>query len=121
MRSVLCVLLATLLSASSCAFMVKENRVLTNSLDEVVEPEAMLTKILLSPVFVPVGAVTLALDAAIIHPLSEIPNAWSDTSEAIWEEPQGSPLWQTFLVIPKFVMTPIFFSFDWIFRSLFDV
>ena len=101
--------------------MVKENRVLTNSLDEVVEPESITAKILLSPIFVPVGAATLALDAVIVHPISEIPNAWSDTSEAIWEEPEGSPLWQTFLLVPKIVISPIFFSFDWILRSLFDV
>ncbi|MCB1305806.1 MAG: hypothetical protein KDK37_16070 [Leptospiraceae bacterium] len=111
----------SLLLLANCAFMVKENRVLTNALDSVVEPESLPTKVLLSPIFVPVGAVSLATDAIILHPVSVIPDAAQDTYETIWEEPEGTILWQTFLLVPKVVLSPVFFTFDWLARSLFDV
>tara|TARA_Y100001937_G_scaffold62768_1_gene86127 strand:+ start:28860 stop:29189 length:330 start_codon:yes stop_codon:yes gene_type:complete len=106
---------------SQCAFMVKENRRLTNALDSVVSPESTMAKVVLSPVFVPVGAVSLAADAIVIHPVAVIPQAADDTLDAIWREPEGSIIWQTFLFVPKVVFSPVFFSFDWLFRSLFDM
>lgn len=94
---------------------------LTNTLDEVVAPESTTAKVALAPLFIPAGAVTLAVDAVILHPISVIPTAADDTLETIWEDPEGSLVWQTFLFVPKVVFTPIFFSFDWLFRSLFDL
>lgn len=101
--------------------MVKENRRLTNSLDSVVAPESTMSKVLLAPVFLPVGAVSLASDAILIHPVAVVPDALDDTYETIWQEPEGSIIWQTFLFVPKVAFSPVFFSFDWLFRSLFDV
>ncbi|MEQ8352842.1 MAG: hypothetical protein RH862_15245 [Leptospiraceae bacterium] len=119
--SVILIGFVILFFTGQCAFMVKDNRRLTNSLDYVVSPESTMGKVLLSPVFVPVGAVSLAADAIVIHPVAVIPEALDDTYETIWQDPEGSIIWQTFLFVPKVVFSPVFFSFDWFFRSIFDI
>ena len=121
MRTILLLLLAAAVALPGCAFMEKRNRPLTTTLDELVEPESTGAKVALAPVFVPVGTASLVLDVFALHPVEVIPDALDDTYEIIWENPSGTYVTQTFLLVPKVVVTPVVFGFDWLGRSIFDL
>lgn len=108
---------------SNCAFTNAKNRPVTTYLDEVVniEPRSTATRILVAPVAIPVGLLTLTSDIIIIHPVSSLYPASKDAYKYLWEDPSGGPIFQTFLFIPKLVFTPPFILLDTIVRSLFDV
>jgi hypothetical protein len=105
----------------SCAFMRNSNRVLTNQFDELVEPKETYQEVLLSPIFIPIGAVSLLTDALILHPISVIPKSLVKTYEIIWFKPQGGVIRQSFLFIPKLILTPITLAFTWLGYSIFDI
>lgn len=103
----------------SCAVFFEENRRLTNLMDENFTPESETAQTALVPVAVPAGLLAILSDMIIVHPVSQVPEAVSDTYEFFWENPEGGPVRQAFLFIPKVVLTPVFFAGDWILRSLF--
>jgi hypothetical protein len=51
------------------------NRLLTNQLDEFVQPKETYQEVLLSPIFIPVGTISLLTDALLLHPISVIPKS----------------------------------------------
>lgn len=108
---------------SQCAFTNARNRPVTTYLDEVVniDPNSTTKRILVSPIAIPVGFVTLTSDIIIIHPVSSLYPASKDAYEYIWSNPSGGPVVQVFLFIPKLVFTPPFILLDTLIRSLFDV
>jgi hypothetical protein len=105
----------------NCAFMNPKNRPVTSYLDQEIEVKSTTKKVMLSPVAIPVGLVTLVSDIFLIHPVSSIIPAAQDASEALWEKPQGGVLSQTFLFLPKVILTVPFILVDTLIRSLFDV
>ncbi len=109
---------------SGCAIANEKNRVLLNSLDSAVRDTAITNstagRIAAAPLAVPVGTVAGVLDMAVITPARAVSPAWSDTSEFLWEDPQGSDMRQMMLFVPKVVATPLVFIGDWSFRSVFD-
>lgn len=111
------------LITSNCAFTNARNRPVTTYLDEVVtiEPKSTATRILVAPVAIPVGLLTLTSDIVIIHPVSSLYPASIDAYKYLWADPSGGPIFQTFLFIPKLVLTPPFILLDTVVRSLFDV
>ncbi len=117
--TVLCFTLFSL-SAFDCAVLQKKNRTLTNYLDEKVDPQSAPAKIVLAPVFIPVGFSSLLVDALIIHPISVIPAALEDTYKVIWKDPSGGIVFQTIVFVPKLVVSPIFFLVDFLGRSGID-
>jgi hypothetical protein len=121
MRRTILILLVAAVLLPGCAVFEEDNRMLTSALDDAVEPESTGAKIALSPVFIPVGVASIVVDAVVIHPISEIPNAADDTYELVWEDPEGSYVTQTFLLAPKLVVTPVVFVFTWLGRSMFDI
>ena len=121
MRRTILILFAVAVLLPGCAVFEEDNRLLTSALDDAVEPESTGAKVALSPVFIPVGVVSLVVDAVVVHPISEIPNAYDDTVEAVWEDPEGSYVTQAFLFVPKVAITPVVFVFDWLGRSIFDI
>jgi len=117
---VMTALAAVMLSAcSGCAIIDKDNRRVLNHLDEKVQFESDNAKIAASPVFIPVGLVAGLTDAVVVHPLVSLPEAYDDTSEAVWENPGGSEFHQAMIFLPKVVVTPLVFVGDWALRVLF--
>jgi len=108
---------------SQCAFTNARNRPVTTYLDEVVniEPKSTATRILVAPVAIPVGLLTLTSDIVIIHPVSSLYPASIDAYKYLWADPNGGPIFQAFLFIPKLVFTPPFILLDTVVRSLFDI
>ncbi len=113
-------LLAALL-LGGCAFFNHKNRRLTNLLDEKIQPKSTVTKVLLVPVVLPLGFAALSADFLVVHPLSTLPDCFEDTARIIWRNPSGGVVQQTFLFVPKVILTPVLFLGDFIFRSLFDI
>ena len=116
-------LLVILFIFSQCAFLNARNRPVTTYLDEVIniKPESTGKRVIVAPIAIPVGLVTLTSDIIIIHPLSSLYPASVDAYEYIWVNPSGGPVVQVFLFIPKLVFTPPFILLDTLIRSLFDV
>ncbi|PJZ75798.1 hypothetical protein [Leptospira neocaledonica] len=109
------------LSVLSCATFQKENRILTNYLDEKVDPRSVPSKIALAPIFIPVGLTSLVLDTFIIHPISVIPDALNDTYKVVWKDPSGGVVFQTAIFLPKVAVSPIVFLASFLGRSGFDI
>ena len=116
----LCLTLAAMLTAG-CAFTNPDNTLLLTALDSTVKPESTTGKVLLTPVFVPVGLASGALDICVVHPVRALAFAGKDTYRAVWAEPRGSFAAQALRAIPKAVVTPVVFAFCWVGESLFDL
>ena len=116
----LCLTLAATLAAG-CAFTNPDNTPLLTALDNSVRPESTTEKILLTPVFVPVGLACGALDICLVHPIRALGFAGEDTYHAVWADPRGSFAAQSLKAIPKAVVTPVVFAFCWVGESLFDL
>ncbi|MBU1052291.1 MAG: hypothetical protein KKC46_00495 [Proteobacteria bacterium] len=117
-------ILITLLSVvicSGCAIADKDNRRTLNLLDDKIQIESTGGKITAAPVFMPVGTVAAITDMTIVHPLVSVPKAAEDTSEVIWENPQGSDFRQMMLLLPKVISTPLYFTGDMILRCFFSI
>ncbi len=102
-----------------CSFVHKENRVLTNEMDEYIQPDSTTSKILLSPVGICVGTISLLTDNFIVHPVRVIPRSLEKTYEAVWDKPQGGVIRQSFLFVPKLILTPFAFLFNWLIYASF--
>lgn len=110
--------------AGGCAIADQNNRLLLNALDRAVQDTAITNstagRIAAAPLAIPVGTVAGVLDMAVVTPARAVSPAWKDTSEYLWEDPQGSDMRQLMLFVPKVVATPLLFTGDWAFRSVFD-
>lgn len=102
-----------------CAFSKRENRRLTNSLDSHLVPPSPAGKILLVPVALTVGSVSLLADALVVHPLAVVPESAKDCVEIVWFNPEGGIVIQSFLLVPKIIVTPIVFGTIWIRKAVF--
>ncbi len=105
----------------NCAFMRKENRIITNQMDELINPESTGAKITLAPLAVPLGTVTLLTDTFILHPVRVLPKSAEKTWEFFWKDSQEGIVLQTFLFFPKLILTPVGFVFIWLSYSIFDI
>ncbi|PNV74530.1 hypothetical protein [Leptospira inadai] len=105
---------------SDCAVLERKNRALTNYLDEKVTPESAPAQIALAPIIIPVGVLSLLLDAFVLHPISVIPDALEDTYKVIWKDPTGGVVFQTIVFLPKLAVSPVFFLVDFLGRSGID-
>lgn len=109
------------LYASSCAVGNDERRRVLNYLDENLAPASTTGRWLVSPVALPVGVCALATDAVVVHPLSQIDDAWVDTVDVVWDFDDSSEFRTVLLVPLRAVSTPVVFGVTWLFRSLFDI
>jgi hypothetical protein len=109
--------------AGGCAIADRNNRLVLNSLDNAMQDSAITNstaaRIAAAPLAIPVGTVAGVLDMAVVTPARAAGPAWKDTSEYLWEDPQGSDMRQMMLFVPKVVATPLVFTGDWAFRSAF--
>jgi hypothetical protein len=108
---------------SGCAVTRQENRLTLNSLDEAVQDSVVTgsttAKVLAAPIAFPVGVTAGVIDMAVVTPVRATVPAAKDTNSWLWENPQGSELRQMMMLLPKAVATPVVFTTDWAFRSLF--
>ncbi len=125
LKSLVFLLSALLCSGAitGCAVTRSENRPTLNALDRAVQGSVITRsatgKALAAPVAFPVGVTAGVIDMAVVTPARAAVPAARDTSSYLWENPQGSDLRQMMLLLPKAVATPVVFTTDWAFRSVF--
>jgi hypothetical protein len=110
-----------LAALSGCACLNEHNRPLTTQLDSAVKPQSTPAKVALAPVAVPVGFCSLLLDSAIIFPVSQTPDAYNDMMDCLWRNSGGGYVRQTFLFLPKVILTPLVFGGAFIGEGYFDL
>lgn len=109
------------LLACACAMGNGDRRLLLNHLDAEWAPESNAGRWLLAPVALPVGVVAFATDAVVVHPATQVDDAWGDTVEALWTFDHGSRFRNALVTPLSAVATPVVFPVVWIWRSVFDV
>ena len=109
--------LASLLAG--CAIFEKDNRRTLNLLDEHVQFKSTTARISAAPLFVPVGTVVLATDAAVVNPVAVLPKTADDVYQLYWK-PREMDFFRKALFFPFcVVLTPPTFAGDWMLRTLF--
>ena len=107
--------------AASCAVENHERRKLLNYLDANWAPSSTSGRWLASPIALPVGVLAGATDAVVLHPSSQIDDAWVDTVDVVWDF-GASTDFRTVLLTPlSAVATPVVFVATWSWRAVFDV
>ncbi len=105
----------TLLMLSGCALRHESNRPLTHRLSERVIPGSVGGRIAAAPVLLPLGAATLAIDAAVIHPSQELGNARRQTEGVCWGSfgRPGRYVTDCASLPVRAVLTPVYFVVNW--------
>lgn len=103
---------------SGCALFDRDNRRTTSWLDENATPASDGARLALAPLALPAGVVALAADAAIVHPISVVDDAWGDTVELLWSPRDESAFRRVVLTPLAAIATPLVFTGDWLGRSL---
>ncbi|HEB53484.1 MAG TPA: hypothetical protein ENI87_09545 [bacterium] len=106
---------------SSCAIGNEERRRVLNYLDANWAPSSEGGRWLASPVALPVGLLAGVADAVVVHPLSQIDDAWGDTVEFLWEFDRDDQFRNVLMTPLSAVATPVVFGVDWLGRAIFDI
>lgn len=106
--------------ATSCALGNSDRRRALNYLDANWAPSSTTGRWLAAPVALPVGIVAGAIDAIVLHPLSQIDDAWVDTVDVVWDFDDNTEFRTVLLVPLSAVATPVVFGVTWLFRAVFD-
>lgn len=109
------------IGSSGCAIFESKNRLLLNKLDEHIQPASIPARAALAPIAIPAGALALATDAVIVHPVAVVPKAWDDVYQLYWKPREMEPLRRALLFGPIVILTPPTFVGDWLMRSMFDI
>ncbi len=110
-----------LVLATACAASEHDNRRTLNALDDQLTPDSVSARWIAAPVTLPIGVVSLAVDAAVVHPCCVFDDAWGDTVEWLWT-PHGASRFRRAVMIPLSALaTPFVFAGDWLGRALFDI
>ncbi|MEZ6036605.1 MAG: hypothetical protein R3F29_03940 [Planctomycetota bacterium] len=109
------------LLGAACAMANGDRRRVLNALDGNLTPSSATGRWLLSPVALPVGVVAGVADAVVVHPLSQIDDAWLDTIDLLWTSHGDTPLRRAVLIPVAAVATPLVFVGDWLGRAVFDI
>jgi len=117
-RLLLVATLATL--CSSCAFMNRRNLPAMNFCREHLIPENKTARLALAPVTVPVCAAAGMLDAAVVHPVSVVGDAWLDTEALLWRSSGRGYVTECALFPVRASLTPVVWLIQFSSRSVFD-
>ncbi len=109
------------LACSSCAFMNRQNLTLTNLSRKHLVPDNTAMQWVTSPVWVPLGLVAGVTDVVLVHPVSVIDDAWSQTAATVWAPSGSGYVAETALFPLRVVATPPHWVVGWLGRSIFDV
>lgn len=99
----------------------EERRHVLNYLDANWAPKSTAGRWLVSPVALPVGIVAGVADAAVVHPITQIDDAWVDTVDVVWDFGPATDFRTVLLTPLSAVATPVVFGVTWVWRSVFDV
>jgi len=111
-------LTAACLLTVGCACTKRNHQAVTNWLDRTVVPENRAAQWALTPVLVPVGVCTLAVDNVVVTPIVHLPSVTDDAGEWLSERLDG--YYSQMGVFPiQIALTPIVFAGDWLFRGFF--
>ncbi len=111
LRMLMIPLTATLFS---CAVLKAENRPLTAYLDEHATPESAAGRAALAPLALPAGLATLALDAVLVNPLQQLPDAL-EVGEAPFKIAEDAGALELILFPMRVITAPVLFVGAWIF------
>ena len=67
------------MTTSGCAVVDENNRPMTRFFDQNAAPDSKGVRLALAPIAIPVGMTTLAIDAVLINPVLQLPEAFSET------------------------------------------
>lgn len=105
-----------LLFMISCAAFRKDNTPLISAVEDNLVPESQPAKTLTAPFYLTAGVVGGIIDVFVIHPVSEIPESYHDTKDALFDIEAGYYTdWGSFPV--RLGFSPVFFSLVWLARS----
>ena len=116
-------LLATAMACvlSGCTVFSSSHRHTLDWLDENLAPDSRGARIALLPVAVPVGLVGLTVDAVVVNPVLAVDDAWEDTRALLWSAPDETSFRRAMFVPFAALATPVVFTGDWLWRSLWPV
>ena len=108
---------------SGCACFNKDNVPTLNFVEKHLVPESTTSQVIASPVVFPIGLVALGVDIAIVHPAMVIPDAASDTKDALWDDLDWDKMYVTeCAALPwRTFVTPVVFTGDFLGRAFFDI
>lgn len=87
-----------------------------NLLDDDFTPDSTAGKIALAPIALPVGVLAFVADAAIVHPITCIDDAWLDTVELLWDSQDETTLRWALMTPISALATPLVFAGDLVVR-----
>ena len=61
------------------------------------------------------------LDAVVVHPATQLDDAWRDTVDLVWDYEQDSSFHAVLLTPLSAVATPVVYCGDWLLRAVFDI
>jgi hypothetical protein len=117
------VLLAlSLLAASGCAVFDRRNTPLFNASEKHLLPRTQPARALSFPVTVPLSLAAVTVDLLVVHPAMELPRAYDETKDALWDlhwrDWKGAAFTEGAKVLPRVALTPVVFAGEWLGRSV---
>lgn len=101
-----------------CTVFSSSHRHTVDLLDENLTPGSRGARIALLPVAVPVGLMGLTVDAVVVNPVLAVDDAWQDTRALLWSAPDETSFRRAMFVPFAALATPVVFTGDWLWRSL---
>jgi hypothetical protein len=122
-KALLALLLAAALPASAgCAWRNREHTPLFNASEKYLVPREQPARALSYPVTVPVSLAAVTLDLLLVHPAMELPRAYDDTKDALWDirwrDWREGAFTESAKLLPRVALTPAMFAGDWLARSI---
>jgi len=99
----------------------EDRRHVLNYLDANWSPNSTTGRWLVSPVALPVGIVAGVTDAVVVHPITQIDDAWVDTIDVVWDFGPSTDFRTVLLTPLSAAATPVVFGVTWLWRSVFDI
>ena len=114
--SALCIVVG--IQLSTCAVTDVHHLATTNYVDRKITPDNRVAQWALTPVYIPIAAVTLTVDNFIIAPIVHLPSALLDTWDFLTGDVEG--YYANMGTVPfRIVLLPVVFAGDWMGRTWF--
>lgn len=119
---ILLVLLLLSSALSGCAWRNREHTPLFNACEKYLVPKTQPARGISFPVSVPVCLSAVTVDLLLVHPVMELPKAYDDTKDALWDlhwrDWKGDSFSTSALLPLRVAVTPVMFAGDWLGRSV---
>ena len=112
---------AVVAALPSCAMVDGDNRRALHYLDEHLAPDGAATQVLLAPVALPAALAAGVADAVVVHPATQLDDAWRDTVDVFWSYEETSPFRRVLWTPLSGLATPPAFVLIWAARAVFDI